>query len=78
MTETLSKEDIQRMVSEFIRAYCAEKAKTSVVEANQFADDYLTEMSRDLTDEQANTFQELATPAMMELMKEDLAVEGEE
>ena len=78
MTEQLTKADIKRMVSEFIRAYNTEIEKNTLPLANQWADDYLTSLSQDMNDEDTKYFVDLAAPELLKILKKDLDIPTEE
>ena len=64
----LTKEDLKEMVKNFIRSYVTEIEKKTLPEANQWADDYLTDLSRDMTEEQVKIFTELAAPEVHKVL----------
>lgn len=78
MTEQLTKDDIKRMVSEFIRAYKVEIEKNTLPLANQWADNYLTSLSQDMDDADSKLFVELASPELLKILKKDLDIPEDE
>lgn len=66
--------DIQEMVANFMRAYQTEVEKNGLMQANQFADTYLRDLSKDMTEEEAAAF----TKATIQPLKDFLLAQGDD
>ena len=65
----LTRDDIKEMVKNFIRSYLTEIDKQTLPEANQSADNYLSDLSREMTEDQTKIFIELAAPEVHKVLQ---------